>query len=236
MIAIIPARGGSKGVPKKNIYLIGGKPLIYYTIAEALKSKELDKVVVSTDDEEIARISKNLGAEVPFLRPKELAQDDTSTKEALKNLLPELEKFYKIKIDQYVLLEPTSPLRQVSHIDEAIRVFYSVAEKYDSVLGLSEAKCSPYHMNKITPQNEVVQLLTDFPQETKRQDFPKVYMSNGAIYVVKSANILNKNSILGQKIYPYIMPEEFSFEVDTLIDVKIVECLLREQGRIKPSL
>jgi len=145
ILAIIPARGGSKGIPKKNIVNINGKPLIQYTIEVAKESKLIDRVIVSTDDDEIAEISEKLGAEVPFIRPAELAKDGTPTFPVIKHALKWLKENEKYKPELIVLLEPTFPLRTVEKVDEAIKVISS-DEEADSLRGVCEPFQNPFKM------------------------------------------------------------------------------------------
>jgi CMP-N,N'-diacetyllegionaminic acid synthase len=205
--------------------------LIYYTITAALQSKKVDRIVVSTEDEEIAALSKQFGAEVPFLRPFELAQDTSSSKKVLQHAIPLLECYYHETIEHYILLQPTSPLRQPEHIDEAITIFLKMKQSYDSVLGLKEVSEIPYLMNEISSDNRVIRIADQFPEGTRRQDFPKLYIPNGAIYVGKKENLFTMNSILGDKIYPYVMEKEYSIDIDTMFDIKQAEFFLLDRWK-----
>lgn len=225
ILAIIPARGGSKGIPRKNIKVFNNKPLIAYTINEALKSKYIDRVIVSTEDDEIASVSKYYGAEVPFLRPKELSADSTPGIDPIIhciNWFNQNENYYP---DYVCLLQCTSPLRKTKHIDEALeKIIYNES---DSLVSVCESEISPYWMKKIEDGK-----MKDFLDATKfysrRQDIPKVYRLNGAIYISKTESLLNNKSFHTENTLPYVMDRITSIDIDDMVDFKFAEFLMKE--------
>lgn len=227
-LALIPARGGSKGVSKKNIVPLAGKPLITYTIEAALQSQYRLRVVVSTDDEEIAKIAQSAGAEIPFLRPAALARDETPTFPVVQHALQWLEQHECYQPELVVLLQPTSPLRRAKHIDQALELLLS--SKADSVVSLCEAEHSPYWMKKVDAEGRVRPFIKIEEEYTRRQDLPKVYRLNGAIVVTRSEIIMKENRMLGDDTRAYIMKQEDSIDIDTELDFKLAELIIRERG------
>ena len=226
VVGIIPARGGSKGIPRKNLHDVAGKPLIAYTIEAAKKSRLLTRVIVSTDDEEIAGVAKYYGAEIPVLRPKELAHDSSPTIRAIRHMVGHIEE-QGGKVDVAVTLQPTSPLRDARDIDGTVKALFDTGA--DSVISVTEAKHSPYLMFTLKGDK----LVPFFGEETKirRQDLPKVYSLNGAIYATQRDTLMEGNSLYGKDIRAYVMPEERSLDVDTLLDLRIMDLLLKDQRR-----
>ena len=229
IIAIIPARKESKRIPGKNIKNFCGKPLIAWTILGALKSKNLDRVIVSTDDKDIAKVAKKYGAEVPFLRPAELAIPTIGIEPTLKHAYQWLLENENYKTDALVLLMPTSPLRQTRHINEAIEIFKKT--KADSVLGVNEtpANHTPY-WTLVRNKNGKVTLWDGKSLKniiTRSQDFPqKCYARNDLVYVFKPKNLFEKKSnIYGNKVELYVIPDPSNYEADinTLDDWKDTE-------------
>ena len=216
-IAIIPARGGSKGIYRKNIVKIGNIPLIGFTIMAAKKSKYLNKIIVSTDDQEIMEISKKYGAETPFLRPDNISSDETRMIEVLKHSLNFL-KQSSIKIDAIVLLQPTSPLRNEKHIDESIDLFFR--SKASSVVSVVEVP-HQYNPHSVLFLNSRGELVSNSKKNfTRRQDKPKFYARNGpAILVIDPDTIMN-NDLYGSKSVPYFMNIEDSLDIDNISDLE----------------
>lgn len=244
IIAVIPARGGSKRIPGKNIKKFCGKPLIAWTILSALKCRNLDRVIVSTDDKEIVRVAKKYGAEVPFLRPAELAIPTIGIEPTLKHTYEWLLENENYKADALVLLMPTAPLRQTRHIDEAIEIFKKT--KADSVLGVNEtpANHTPY-WTLVRNKNGKVTLWGGVSLKniiTRSQDFPKkCYARNDLVYVLKPKNLFEKKSNLyGNKVELYIIPDPSNYEADinTLDDWRDAELKfqkLKDKGILKIS-
>lgn len=225
VIAIIPARGGSKGIPRKNIKLLAGKPLIAYSIEAALKSKYIDKIIVSTEDDEIAEISKNYGAEI-IKRPEELARDDSTTIEVVKHVLGVLEKENK-QFGIIILLQPTSPLRKTEDIDKATELF--LKGTCESIVSVCEAVKNPHWSLKI--KDNYLKPLFDwnFFLNKRRQELPTTYFLNGAIYITTVENLIKYNSFFNEKVTPYFMPSYRSVDIDEPLDFKFAEFLLCEQ-------
>lgn len=225
-LAIITARGGSKSIPRKNIKMLAGKPLIVWTIQAARSSTLLDRVIVSTDDSEIAAISSAAGAEVPFLRPAKLALDETPSLPVLQHAVRWLEANENFHPDLVVTLQPTSPLRRAEHIDEAIAL--ELETNADAVVSVSRAP-SPFWMKRLEG-NRVFPFMPDAPEYTRRQDLPPVYRVNGAVYVTRYKVLMEQNRIQGHDTRAIVMDDESSIDVDTLLDFKFAELVLKQRG------
>lgn len=219
ILAIIPARSGSKGLPGKNIKLLAGKPLIAWTIEEAKKSKYIDRLILSSEDKDIIKVAEDCGCEVPFKRPAELAQDNTPGVEPVIhaiNALPE-------KYDYVCLLQPTSPLRKNEHIDGCIEK--CTINNADSCVSVTEVVKHPYWMYEIGNNGELVSLYPD-NNITRRQDLPKVYALNGAVYIAKCKRILEIKSFLSKKTLGYLMDKVSSLDIDDENDFNYCNILL----------
>lgn len=221
VLAIIPARGGSKGIKGKNILSIEGKPLIAYTIEAARASEYIDTVIVSTDNQEIADISKAYGAEVPFLRPAELASDYAKTIDAVLHAVYTLKEMGK-EYDYLVLLQPTQPLRSAEDIDHAIIL---CDKKMRGVVSISRVKDHPVLMRYMNAQGEMCKLL-ELNSTVRRQDMPDYYRVNGCVYVNPMSEVTGELSFNDNPI-PYIMPVERSVDIDGYEDIALVEYYLR---------
>jgi len=226
IIAIIPARGGSESIPRKNIKLLADKPLIVYTIETALECKLLERVIVTTDDEEIAAISKEHGAEVPFIRPRELALDTTPMLPVLQHAVSYLEQNEKLRIDIVVILQPTSPFREVSDIENCIKKLQN--EKADSVVTVCEAEHNPYFVMMKFQNDNLVPLLKTEKPVTRRQDAPKVYRLNGAVYAVRRGVLMNENKIFTDNTKAVIMLHEKSIDLDRPLDFEFADFLMKK--------
>lgn len=224
IIALIPARGGSKGIKKKNICNLSGKPLIAYTIEEALKSKYIDKIIVSTDCEEIAKVSMKYGVKIPFLRPKELAQDTTSTLDVVLHAVDFMNK--NEKGDVLVLLQPTQPLRTTEDIDGAIEFFYCKGKR--SLVSISEVNEHPILMRSLDDMGMVHSLLKK-SSTIRRQEMDIVYKVNGAIYINTISEITKETSFNDNEL-GFVMKKSHSVDVDEMVDVSIAEYYLKEEG------
>jgi len=222
-LAIIPARGGSKRLPRKNVLDLNGKPLIAYSIEAGLDSSYIDKVMVTSDDDEILTISKKYGA-VTINRPNELASDIATTFDAIKHTVDNYEKY-----DYIVLLQATSPLRDEKHIDEAIELLE--LKKADAVVSVCKMDHSPLWSNTLDESLSMVGFLKDEVLKKRSQDLEKYYRLNGAIYICKVERLLeNKGFFLKENIYAYVMDRKSSVDIDEEIDFKIAEILM---GMIK---
>ncbi|MEM0333672.1 MAG: acylneuraminate cytidylyltransferase family protein [Candidatus Aenigmatarchaeota archaeon] len=224
VLAIIPARGGSKRLPKKNILPLAGKPLIAWTIEAAKKSKYIDKIVVSSDDGEILNISKQYGVDL-IERPDILASDTAKTVDVVWHVIQMLNQYY----EYIILLQPTSPLRINKHIDESIEILYT--RKADAVISVCEVE-HPIEWCNILPKDlSLKNFISDDVINKRSQDLPKRYRLNGAIYIVRTEKFLEeKTFFLKDNIYAYIMSREDSIDIDDYIDFKLAEVILQERN------
>ena len=222
ILVVIPARSGSKGIPGKNIKKLHGKPLINYTIEAAKEIFENSQVIVSTDDKEIAEIAASHGANIPFLRPKELAQDDSSTRDVILHLVDYFER-KKSMPSVIVLLQVTSPLRNSKHLNEALDLFFH--KDCDMVVSVTESKTSPY-FNLYEENKEGYLQKSKDGTFTRRQDVPPVYEYNGAIYIFKTKSIVESEMKDFEKITKYVMSKNDSIDIDDEVDWKIAEYIL----------
>lgn len=224
ILGIIPARGGSKGLPGKNIRLLGDKPLIAHTIEEAKKSNYLSRVLVTTDDKDIQKVALDYKAEVPFLRPTELARDNTPTIDAVIHCLDFLKRTEGYVPEYICLLQCTTPLKNVEDIDRCIEK--CLTTDYDACMSVCEASSSPYWM-KTFKEDKLCNFISGEDTVLRRQDLPKVYEINGAVYVIRTEVLLAKHSIHVENTTGYIMPQERSIDIDTEIDFLIAEMMLK---------
>ncbi|MCU1807081.1 acylneuraminate cytidylyltransferase family protein [Cytobacillus firmus] len=224
-LAVIPARGGSKGIPKKNIIDLNGKPLIQYTIDAAKESKYIDDIVVSTDNQDIAEVAKQCGADVPFIRPADLASDSAKTIDVLIHTVSELKKLGKT-YDFLILLQPTQPLRLSEHIDEAVEKIVSTGKA--SLASVSKVQEHPLLIRSINGNDELVPLLNS-SSTVRRQDFPDYFKVNGAIYI-NLLKDLNHETSLNDNIVPYEMDYRYSVDIDEMIDLDIAKLILASKG------
>lgn len=229
ILALIPARGGSKGVPRKNILPIAGKPLIAYSIEQALASKLINRVVVSTDDAEIAAVAREWGAEVPFMRPAWFAQDASPDIDVFRHALEWFHTQEGYRPEVVVHLRPPGPVRRVEHIDEAIALLLHHPEA-DAVRSVSLARQTPYKMWQMTAAGHLkpVLELPDSPdcQSLPRQRLPVVYWQNGYVDVIRPRAVLDTHSMWGTCVLPYVVSEHL-YEVDYHEDIAQVEEALK---------
>lgn len=217
VVAIIPARGGSKGIKDKNIRSFCGKPLISYTIAAAKQCRYVDEVIVSTDSDVIANISEEYGARVPFLRPAELASDTSKTIDAIVYTIKEL--FSKnSKFDVLVLLQPTSPLRNAKNIEEALEMF--IERNCRGLASVNEVNENPILLRTI--EDGQLNKLLNVTSTIRRQDMPVYYKVNGAIYINLISEV-NENLSFNDNIIAYVIDKEFSVDIDDIEDFKYAE-------------
>lgn len=230
ILAFIPARGGSRRIPNKNIKKLAGKPLISYTIAAASRSKYINRIVVSTDSPRIAALARTAGAEVPFLRPKNIAGSHSTEMEFFTHALTWFKKNDNYEPDLIVLLYPTAPFRKTSSIDQAIRLMLANPQ-VDSLRSVKPCSEHPYKMWQISRDHYLKPLLkhkdTNVPTFSS-QLFPKVYIQNANIYITKPATIWKKKSPIGNKVLPFIMSEAESVDINNPGDFKFAEYILRE--------
>lgn len=227
IIAIIPARGGSKGLPGKNIKELCGKPLIAWSIEAGLASQYIDEVMVTTDSEEIAVIARNFGATVPFLRPADLSSDTATSFDVIKHSI----EFYRGKLnkkfDLIVLLEPTSPLRDKDDIDRSIELLMSKKNAI-SIVGISKTESqNPAFLVKKDEENFLIGYENKFIKTLRRQDIKDVFFFDGSIYASKINELLEKKTFYHEYTIGYEFPKWKSFEIDDIDDFVIVEALLK---------
>ena len=224
ILGLIPARGSSKGLPRKNIKLLLGKPLIAWTIEQALASKYLDRVVISTNDKEIAEISKKYGAEIPFMRPKKLATDEAKGIDVVLHAIDWLKKKSKRKqYDLLMLLQPTSPLRTKEDIDKAIELLFLKEAK--AIVSVCEVDHHPLWSNTLPEDGCMKDFIRQEIMNKNRQELSVFYRLNGAIYLAYWNYIKKQKSFFGEKTFAYIMPKERSVDIDDEIDLKLAKIL-----------
>lgn len=228
-IGLITARGGSKGVPRKNIKVLAGKPLIAWTIEAALESQELERVIVSTDDKEIASISRQYGAEVPFLRPLKLSLDGSSHADVVLHAIDWLIENEQYESEYITMLQPTSPFRIADDIDGSIR--FARAKNAKAVIGMMEAPSHPVCLRLMTEAGLLVELTPQQEESAlRRQLLPEVYAFNGALYVLRTDDFRETKTFRPQgETYGYKMPAERSWEIDTEWEFLVASLLMENQ-------
>ena len=232
ILAIIPARGGSKGIPRKNIRDFAGYPLIAYSIAAGLKSELVTRVIVSTDDDEIAEVAREYGAETPFMRPSVFAEDNTTDLPVFVHALEWLAENENYHPDVVIQLRPTSPIRPLTCVDDAIRILLDNPEA-DSVRGVVPAGQNPHKMWRLLDgENAPMRNLLDVdgiaePYNAPRQILPPVYWQTGHIDVIRPRAILEQKSMTGEKIYPLIIDPNYTVDIDNLSDWAKYEYLVK---------
>lgn len=227
IIGLISARGGSKSIPRKNIKILAGKPLIAWTIEAARRCKELNRVIVSTDDEKIAEVARQWGAEVPFIRPSELARDDSSSISAVLHAIHWMEENEGFCPDYVMLLQPTSPFRTAEDIRQSIEL----ARKHRAVAVVSvcEAEHHPYLCKRILGDVTLADFISTGIGHLRRQDFPPAYAVNGAIYLCQRMALLSNQSFFPEGTIAYVMPQERSQDVDTMWDWRLAELIMKDR-------
>ena len=226
VLGIIPARGGSKSIPKKNIRSLAGKPLIAYTIEIAQNCKMLDRTVVSTDDVEIAEVAKKYGGDAPFIRPKALSLDETPMVPVLQHAVSFIEQNEGVDVDVVVLLDPTSPFRRVEYIEACIQKIER--ENADSVVTVCEVEHNPYFVMMELDDDKLVPLIKSDKVITRRQDAPNVYRLNASVYAIKRDILMNEKTIITDNTMAVIMPHELSAHIDHEIDFEFAEYLMKK--------
>ena len=231
LLALIAARGGSERLPRKNVLKLAGKSLIVWSIEAGLRSKYVDRVIVSTDDEEIAEISRYYGADVPFMRPIELSRDTTSSMDVIRHSIRTLEKNGD-RYEYLLLLQPTSPLRTEHHIDEAVK--FLIEKAADGVIGVTETEHPVEWANKLPKSLSMDGFISEENQGKPYQDFPQRYRINGAIYLYKVSAIMMRDGIFFKEgSYAYKMDQMDSIDIDTQEDFLIAEALMEHSQNSK---
>ena len=229
ILGLIPARGGSKGIPHKNIVPLLGRPLLAYSCETALASRQLSRVIISTDDLQIAEVAREYGVEAPFMRPDELAQDDTLALPVVQHAVQWLEEKEGYSPDAVMILQPTSPLRQAKHIDGAVEVMNRTGA--DTVVSVVEVphQYSPGSLMSVDDCGRLAPYQSA-PMVLRRQDKPLLYARNGpAVLLVKQETLMVHNTLYGANTQPYLMDGIHSFDVDTKDDLVIVEALMKHR-------
>ena len=226
ILCIIPARSGSKGIPEKNIKPLCGKPLIAYSIEQALQTDLIDRTIVSTDDEKIAKISRSFGADTPFIRPAQLATDEASTLDVLLHTIEWCKKNENLCFDIILLLHANAPLRDIVDIRKCIEIL--VDQNADNVFSVSPASNNPYFNMVEVKENGQVTLSKEGNVST-RQSAPPVYNMNSSIYAWWNDILVDKKSIFLPKTQIHIMPRERSIDIDEPIDFRIAEMIIKDR-------
>lgn len=227
MLGVIPARGGSKAIPDKNIATVAGLPLIAWTIAAARSAGMLQRVIVTTDSPRIVEIAVRFGAEAPFLRPPDLAQDDTPGIEPILHALRWLEEHEASRPDYCLVLQPTSPLRTGNDIKAAVAL--AREKNADSVVSVCATKHHPYWMKRVAEDGRLEDFTAASRTHARRQDLPPVYSLNGAIYLVRPAVLLRQRTFYTSCTYAYVMPAARSLDIDSAWDMQLADLILKDQ-------
>jgi CMP-N,N'-diacetyllegionaminic acid synthase len=230
VLAIIPARGGSQGIPRKNIRSVAGKPLLYWTVLAAQQARCITRIIVSTDDEEIAEVARTCGAEAPFRRPSSISQADSSAMDVVIHALAFFDKSENYRPDFVVYLQPTSPLRTHEDIDAA----YEMLICHPSALGVASVGPVSQHpdwMQTITDEGVLVPFTRPADQSTKRrQDLPKLYCNNGAVYIQRRETFITRRTWYPDPTYAYVMPPERSIDIDSDFDLYLADLILAKRS------
>ena len=225
ILAIIPARGGSKGVPKKNIKILNGKPLIYWTLRECEKLKKLIDIVVSTDSQEIADVCKKFGYPIDSLRPEHLAGDEVETLDVLSYEIKKKEKDVGFQYDYVLLLQPTCPLRKADHIKNCIEL---LDDKFDSIVSIKNVEGDhPFRMKRIAGDRIINYVDQGFEDMRPRQNLPPVYIRNGAVYLTKAELVRSNSMLVGDNCGFYEMSNTDSINIDNLSDFYSAEFVMK---------
>jgi CMP-N,N'-diacetyllegionaminic acid synthase len=225
-LAFIPARSGSKGLADKNIKELNGKPLLAYSIEAAQKSGLFDRVFVSTDSARYAAVAEGFGCEIPFLRASSLSSDTASVWDAMQEAVTYFEKERNEFYDYVCLLQPTSPLRTSGDITGAYQILKK--NRADSVVSVTETEHSPLWCNTLDENLSLKDFISPAVAKTPRQQLPKYYRLNGAIYWIKTSLLKNEIALYGKNSYAYIMTQENSIDIDTEIDFKMAEFSIKK--------
>jgi len=229
-LAIIPARGGSKGLPGKNIKELCGKPLISWTIEAGLSSAYIDEVMVTTNCSEIAEIAQNEGATVPFLRPDELASDTATTFDAIKHTIDFFKNNFNKTYDYIVLLEPTSPLREKNDLDDMIQKIVSLENDFDAIVSIGEVHLHPSIMKHVKG-NEIEPYCKELTIASRRQDNPSAFFPYGIAYIVKTQILLTEKSFYPTRTTHHIIKRYQCYEIDDIYDFLAIENIMKYEWR-----
>lgn len=226
MLVVIPARGGSKGIPRKNLQELGGRPLISWTIQAALTSQSVDRVIVSTEDERIADVARAWGADTPFLRPDELARDSTQSVPVVTHALNWLLTQQAQQFEYVMLIQPTSPFVNSEDIEAAHGI--AVARHAETVISVFASHAHPYFAKRIGDDGRLENFGPWKPESGRRQDLPYAYALNGAIYLARTDVLLDRQSFNTDQTYGYVMPPERSLDIDTPWDLHLARLVAND--------
>ena len=224
VLAVIPARGGSKGIPKKNLHNLAGKPLIYYSLSACQKSKLITDIIVTTDNLDIKKTVESYGLEVPFLRPERLATDDALAIPTVIHSVKKMEKLKNKEYDYVIMIQPTAPLRTAKDIDDSLELLFT--EDTDSIISIVDV--DNYHpiKMKVINKNRLLDFQDSDLENPPRQSLPKVYIVNGAIYATKRNVLIENETFKGESCFPFVMPQERSVNIDNISDFIVAEYYL----------
>lgn len=222
VLGLIMARGGSKGLPRKNLRQIGGKPMIAWTVEAGKQSQCIDRLILSSEDEEIIDTVRQLECEIPFVRPENLATDESSPLEVIRHTIESLPEKY----DYLVLLQPTSPLRIANDIDRCVELCYQ--KKAPACVTITESEKTPYWMYEVLEDHRMRPVLSGAERVLRRQDLPKTYTLNGAVFVARSDWIIYQNDFLGPDTIGCKMPRTRSIDIDSETDLVLANAILKE--------
>lgn len=228
-LAIIPARSGSKGLPNKNIRILCGKPLIAWSIEAGLQSKYIDEVVVSTDSQEYAQIAKSYGAEVPFLRPKELAQDTSSSFDVISHTIDFYKNELSKQFDYIVFLQPTSPFRDPQLIDGICQ--WVTDNKIKSSISVSLCEHSPLWSNTLPNDKNMQDFLSSKVVGKRSQDLPDYYRINGVLYISEISTFISNKGFITPQTYAYVIPQKYAIDIDTELDFEYAEFIISKYSK-----
>ena len=228
VLAIIPARGGSKGLPGKNIRPMCGKPLIGWTIDKAKKCRYLDTILVTTDDQKIANIAQNFGAYVPFIRPAEFATDETSTYDVIRHALSYFKDTEFKEFDYVVLLEPTSPLREDDDIDKMLELIVARQDEFDSIVSIGEVTEHPSIMKRLVGDG-IEPFCPELAQTTRRQENTPAYFPFGVAYIAKTNSLLEENTFYTRRCMYFLIKRYQNYEIDDIYHFKCIESIMKHE-------
>ena len=233
VLVIIPARGGSKGLPKKNIKNLAGRPMVAWPISAALGCREVDKVVVSTDCEEIAKIANTWGAEVPFLRPDKLSGDNSSSMDVVMHVIEKVEE-QRDYFDYIIMLEPTSPLTETEDLSKALKLLIESKVNADAIVGISciEATHPEFSVKRDTDGLIKPAFMKNFSSLKRRQDVDELYFLEGSLYISSVKAFKLQKTFYGDRTLGYLVPRWKSFEVDELVDFFCIEAILNNRSSL----
>jgi CMP-N-acetylneuraminic acid synthetase len=230
VLGVITARGGSKGLPRKNVLPVAGRPLIAWTIAAAAASRQVTRTIVSTDDGEIARVCRECGADVPFLRPAALASDTATHLDVIEHALGWAVVDAGREPDYVLVLQPTSPLRTRDDIDAAVAI--ARERRADAVVSVTAAHPHPWLASTLRPDGTLLPLVSAEQASARRQDMPPAYALNGAIFLITPAALRRHRTFAPPAAHAYIMPAERSIDIDSAHDLAIAELLLGRHAEV----